>query len=196
MTSFLAAYAAGYAVLRWIVFAAAAVLAIVFAADWLVRTRRIGPFSPVARFVRGSVDPWLAPVERRVVRAGGSPQSAPWWALVAVVVGGIILLSLVQFVGGQLVAATASVSMGGRGIVRLLVSWTFGLLQIALLVRVLSSWVGGSPYSPWLRWAFALTEPVLAPLRRVVPTIGMIDITPIIAYFLLSLLAGLVLGLI
>ena len=194
MNGFLATYAAGYAVLRWIVFVVAALLAVVFVADWLVRTRRIGPFSPVARFVRRSVSPILAPVERRVVRSGGSPQNAPWWALVGVVVGGIVLLSVAQFVGAQIVQAGLSVSMGTRGVVRLLVSWIFGLLQIALLVRVVSSWVGGSPYSPWLRWAYVLTEPILAPLRRIIPTIGMIDITPIVAYFLLRLLASLVIG--
>ena len=195
MTGFITAFAAGYAVLRWVVFAVAVGSALVFVADWLVRTRRIGPFSPVARFVRRSVSPLLAPVERRVVRAGGSPHSAPWWALVGVVVGGIVLLSVVQFVGAQVAQAGLSVSMGARGIAHLVVSWVFGLLQIALLVRVISSWVGGSPYSPWLRWAFALTEPILAPLRRVIPTIGMIDITPILAYFLLRLLASLLLGL-
>jgi YggT family protein len=42
-----------------------------------------------------------------------------------------------------------------------------------------------SPYSPWVRWSFGLTEWLLAPLRRVVPSLGMIDITPIVAYYLL-----------
>jgi YggT family protein len=55
---------------------------------------------------------------------------------------------------------------------------------------VVSSWFGISPYSRWMRWAFTLTEPILAPLRRVIPSIGMIDITPIIAYFVLGLLGA------
>jgi YggT family protein len=45
-----------------------------------------------------------------------------------------------------------------------------------------------------VRWAFVLTEWFMAPLRRVVPSLGMIDITPIIAYFALSILEGVVLG--
>jgi len=64
----------------------------------------------------------------------------------------------------------------------------------ALLVRVLSSWIRVSPHSRWLRWAFVLTEPILSPLRRIVPTIGMIDITPIVAYFVLRLLQWLIVG--
>jgi len=194
VTSLLSAYAVGYTALRLAVFAAAVIAGTACLLSWLVRTRRVSPFSPVARFVRRAVDPLIAPMERRVVRAGGVPTSAPWWALVLVVVGGIVVLSLVQFLFGQLIGATAAATAGPRGIVALVVSWAFGLLQIALIVRVLSSWVNGSPYSPWLRWAFVLTEPILAPLRRIVPSLGMIDITPIIAYFLLRLLQGLVLG--
>jgi YggT family protein len=45
-----------------------------------------------------------------------------------------------------------------------------------------------------VRWAFALTEPILRPLRQIVPTLGMIDITPIVAYFVLYLLENLLLG--
>ena len=77
----------------------------------------------------------------------------------------------------------------------LLVRWTFAILQIALLVRVLSSWFRISPYSPWVRWAYAITEPILRPLRQVIPTIGMVDITPIAAYFLLYLLESFVMRL-
>jgi YggT family protein len=194
VTSLLSAYTVGYAALRLLVFAAAVVAGAACLLSWLVRTRRVSPFSPVARFVRRTVDPLIAPMERRVVRAGGVPTSAPWWMLVLVVVGGIVVLTLVQFVFAQVVGAAAAASSGPRGILVLVVAWTFGLLQIALLVRVLSSWIGGSPYSPWLRWAFVLTEPILGPLRRIVPTIGMIDITPIVAYFLLRILQGLIVG--
>ncbi len=182
-------------VLRPVFFVAALVLAAVCALDWAVRTRRINPFSGIARFIRSTVDPMLAPVERRVVRAGGVPSSAPWGALAAVVLGGIIVLSLLGFVRNQLVNVIVAASGGGRGIYRLVVGLVFAVLQLALIVRVLSSWIRVSPHSPWLRWAFVLSEPILRPLRRIVPTIGMIDITPIIAYFLLRLLASLLLGL-
>ena len=190
MPNFIVAYSAALSVLRVVLLYAAAILAVVFAVDWLVRTRRLSPFGPVARFFRASVDPMLAPVERKVVRAGGTPASAPWWALVLVVVGGIILVELLELIGGQLAALGAAASAGPGGILVFLAEATLGLLQIALLVRVISSWVRISPYSRWIRWAFALTEWLLAPLRRVVPTLGMIDITPIIAYYLIRFVGG------
>jgi YggT family protein len=175
-------------------FAAAAVLTVVCGIDWAVRTRKISPFSGVARFFRSSVDPLIAPVERRIVRAGGVPSSAPWWALAFVVLAGIILITLLGFIRNQLLVVTMAAGAGPGMIFQLLVTWTFAILRIALLVRVICSWIRISPYSPWVRWAFALTEPILRPLRQIVPTLGMIDITPIVAYFVLYLLESLLLG--
>lgn len=175
---------------------AAIVMTVVATVDWAVRTRRISPFNGVARFFRGSIDPLIAPVERRVVRAGGIPSNAPWWALVALILAGIIVISLLGFVRGQLYLLAVASGMGTRGLVRVLVQWAFAILQLALIVRVVISWIRVSPYSRWVRWSFVLTEWLLRPLRQVIPTIGMIDITPIIAYFVLQLIEGVVVGMI
>jgi YggT family protein len=70
----------------------------------------------------------------------------------------------------------------------MLVSWAFTVLRIALIVRVISSWFQISPWSKWIRWSYVLTEWMLAPLRRIVPTIGPVDITPIVAFILLMIL--------
>jgi len=186
----------GMQVLKTALLSAAAVLAVICVVDWAVRTRRISPFNAVARFFRTSVDPFIAPVERKVVRAGGTPASAPLWALVAVVVGGIVIISILDFIRVEIVRATYYSGQGSAGIFRLLVSWTFSILKIALLVRVVSSWLPISPYSKWISWSFRLSEPILAPLRRVVPTLGAFDITPIIAYFLLGLIQSFLLRLV
>jgi YggT family protein len=176
------------AVLRKVFFAAAVLLAVVFAVDWLVRTRRINPFNPVARFFRRSVAPLVAPIEARVVRAGGVPSSAPWWALAAVVVGGILVLQGLEYAVGMVSVMATAGRYGPAGIVRVLVSWLLGLVQIALLVRVIASWFRLSEYSRWIRWAVTLTEPILRPLRAIIPPFGMMDVTPLVAWFLLSLL--------
>ena len=179
--------------LRPVVFAAGALAAIAALGSWAVRTRKIPPFSPIARFLRDRVDPWfVAPMERRLLRAGGTPYAAPWWALAAVVVGGLLLISALGFVRNQ-VAMLAYATQSGS-FLYLLVRWTFGILNVALFARVISSWVGGSPYSKWWRWSYVITEPILAPLRRVVPTIGMFDITILVAYFGLQLLESVILG--
>jgi YggT family protein len=167
-------------------------IAVVFGAicilDWAVRTRKISPFNAVARFCRSTVDPFISPIERKVVRAGGAPASAPLWALAAVVIGGILLLTLLDIVKMEVISSIIASQEGAAGIFHLLVSWTFTILKLALVVRVISSWLPISPYSAWIRWSYALTEPLLAPLRRVVPGMGAIDFTPLIAYFLLNII--------
>ena len=186
----------GVQVLKTVLLSVAVVLSIICVMDWAVRTRKISPFNAVARFFRSSVDPFIAPVERKVLRAGGTPASAPLWALVAVVIGGIILISALDFIRAEVVRAMYFSNQGSAGIFRLLVSWTFSILKIALLVRVVSSWLPVSPYSKWISWSFRLTEPILAPLRRIVPTLGAFDITPIVAYFLLGLIQSFLLRLV
>ncbi|MBL0169372.1 MAG: YggT family protein [Gemmatimonadaceae bacterium] len=180
------------AALRPAVFAVGVLTAVAALASYGVRTRKIPPFSALARFIRERIDPWLiAPMERRLLRAGGTPYAAPWWTLAAVIVGGLLLISGVGFLRDQLAMLAYATQSGS--ILFVLVRWTFGLLQVALFARVISSWVGGSPYSKWWRWSYVITEPILAPLRRVIPNIGMFDITIIVAYFGLQLLESVIL---
>jgi len=110
-----------------------------------------------------------------------------------VVLGGLLLLSGIQFLRDQFLML-AYASQSGAGLVLLLVQWTFSVLRIALFARVIASWVGGGPYSKWWRWSFVLTEWFLAPLRNVIPTIGMIDISVLVAYFGLGIVESLILG--
>ena len=190
MTPFLYWFDAFVRVLRVALFIAVVILAVICLIDWLVRTRRINPFNPIARRMRSTIDPLMAPVERRVVAAGGLPTSAPWWTLVFVVIGTLVLITVLGFIRSQVLTVAISSRAGAGGLLMLLIHWAFSLLRLALIVRVVSSWIRMSPYSPWIRWSFQLTEWFMEPLRRVVPTIGVIDITPIVAYFLLRLLEG------
>lgn len=187
----LGGYAAFLAALRVALFWVAVAAALVCVVDWAIRTRRISPFSGIARFFRSNVDPLMVPIERRIVRAGGKPSAAPFWMLLAVVLGGLLLIFLLQFIG-TLLSEVAYGVRGPREAFRVLVSWTFGILRLALIVRVLASWFPVSPYSRWIRWSVTLTEWMLAPLRAVIPMLGPIDITPLIAFFLLGIVQGLI----
>ena len=180
------------AVLRAVLLAGGAVVGVVAVTGWAVRTRRINPFSGVARFIRSNVDPRLGGVERQVVRVGGHPSATPWWALVAYAVAAALMLAALGMVVDLLREVAIATSYGASGILFLLIRWTFAFLRIALLVRVFSSWFPGLAMRPWVRWSFSATEWMLRPLRNVVPTLGMIDITPIIAYFGLGILQWLI----
>lgn len=173
----------------------AGMFAIFCVIDWLVRTRRVNLFGPLARFSRSKIDPVLEPIERRVLRAGGNPASAPLWALAAVVIGGILLISVLDFLRDEILGLAFALQGGAGGLFKLLVAWTFDFIRIAILVRVVSSWLPISPYSGWIRWSYVVSEPILRPLRQVIPAMGPIDITPIIAYFLIGFLQTAVLRL-
>ena len=171
----------------------ALVLAAVAGVDWLVRTRRLDPFGSVARLFKSSVDPLMMPVERIVVRAGGLPSSAPWWSLVFVVVAGILLISALGFVREQLALVLMALNAGPRGIYRLVVSWLFTVVQLAIVMRVVMSWMHLRPGAWYARWAYTLSEPILRPIRNLIPLVGMIDISPIVAWFLLNIVETLLL---
>ncbi|HEU4562381.1 MAG TPA: YggT family protein [Longimicrobium sp.] len=69
------------------------------------------------------------------------------------------------------------------------------LLQILIIVRVLMSWVV-SPVSrnPIVQLVRNVTDPILEPIRALLPRMGMVDLSPMIAIFLIYLLQSLIAG--
>ncbi len=63
------------------------------------------------------------------------------------------------------------------------------IMTWAIVGRALISWVDPRGSNPVSRFLFELTEPIVGPIRSVVPRIGMIDISPIFAILLLQVLA-------
>jgi len=62
------------------------------------------------------------------------------------------------------------------------------ILWIAILIRVLLTWFPIDPNNPIIRVLFEITEPVLAPFRRVIPRIGMFDLSPLAALLVIQLI--------
>jgi YggT family protein len=60
------------------------------------------------------------------------------------------------------------------------------ILSIAILVRVLLTWFPIDQSNPIIRLLFDVTEPVLAPFRRIIPRIGMFDLSPIAAMLVIQ----------
>lgn len=65
------------------------------------------------------------------------------------------------------------------------------LMTLAILARVLYSWVDPSPFPTNVvkRMLWQLTDPILEPVRRFLPATGMIDLSPIVATVLIQLVA-------
>ena len=179
---------------RVLVIAALVYASAVAVTHWAVRSRRITPFGALPRIMRRASDPVLLPLERRVVRAGGSPQDAPLWLIGIVIAGGLLLLTLVHWLAGFAVTLSVLAESGPRAWARFLVSGLFTLLLVALFVRVIASWFGVSGYRPWMRPVILLTNWILDPIRRVLPPLGMIDFSPLVAWLLLTIVRNFLLS--
>jgi len=68
----------------------------------------------------------------------------------------------------------------------------FTALDLAILARILLSWFRVDPYNRVVQTLYQITEPILAPFRRLIPPIGLIDISPIVALLVLQILQRIV----
>jgi YggT family protein len=76
-----------------------------------------------------------------------------------------------------------------------LVNNLFTLLWVLILVRVVLSWVPGMSHShPAVRVVNQLTSPILDPIRRMLPPVGGLDLSPLLAFMLLKLVQELLIN--
>jgi YggT family protein len=174
--------------LRYLVFAAFATSVLVALASWLVRTRRISPFGALGRTLRTASDPLIRPIETRLVRAGGNPVHAGWWLVVAVAAAGVLLITLWNWLVDIASSVAAAYAAGPRAVIALAVDVVYRIIYVALWVRVLAGWFGYFRYSRWVRPAYALTDWLVEPIRRVLPPAGGFDWSPLAALLALWVL--------
>ena len=65
------------------------------------------------------------------------------------------------------------------------------IYNILIIARVLASWIVRNPYNRLYHFLITITEPVLGLIRRILPPLMGLDLSPIIAFFLLDLLSRL-----
>ena len=79
-----------------------------------------------------------------------------------------------------------------------IISFLFQFYQFLIFIRVLLSWVNPNPYSPMTTHPavlilYRITDPVLEPIRRIIPPIGgMIDLSPVVALIVLEIVRRLI----
>ena len=70
----------------------------------------------------------------------------------------------------------------------------FSALNIAIIGRILMSWVDQAGQMRITQILYEISEPILGPLRRIIPQVGMFDLSPMIAILLLNFLQSLVIN--
>jgi YggT family protein len=134
--------------------------------------------NPIARGILTFTSPLIVPL-RRFLPSIGRLDTAT--VLVALVVQCVIVLVLLAIVRRSAEPAeVALVAMIELAILSL------NLFFFAILIRIILSWVAPGSYNPITALLTTLSEPVLRPFRRLIPSIGGLDISPIFAIVLLQ----------
>ncbi len=72
----------------------------------------------------------------------------------------------------------------------------FQVLIWAIIIRVLLSWFPNiNPDNPLVQLLRSITDPILEPARRIIPSVGMLDISPIVVILLLEVIRNVVVSL-
>lgn len=153
-----------------------------FLLRYLLQAVRADFRNPIAQFIVRLTNPLVLPL-RRVLPPLGRTDTASLVAVLVVQLAAVIVLSLLDG-GGRISAgllfATAAIN---------LVSALLGLYWVALVVYFVLSWVtpAGS-YHPLGRVVGVLCEPILSPLRRIVPPLAGLDLSVLAAFLLIQFL--------
>ncbi len=76
----------------------------------------------------------------------------------------------------------------------LLFNMLFNVIYFLLIIRIILSWFPVNPYSEIVQILYRITDPILAPFRRLPLRIGMIDFSPILAFIAIAFLRNFVVG--
>lgn len=142
-------------------------------------------YNPLSQFIVRATHPLLKPL-RKVIPS----------------VAGLDLASLVLAILVQLVLMALTLMLLGYGLEnppQLLVWSIIGVTALflkvfffALIISVILSWVAQGSHNPTAMLINQICEPLLSPIRRILPSMGGLDLSPIVAFLLLNLIDMLV----
>src|SRR6266481_545248 len=148
----------------------------------------VNPFSALALNIRRLSDPLVNPIRRQLLGFGADPKYAPLIVILLVILSGFFCISLINAVLNMIYGVMYALQMAAPS--ALIGYILYGMLLIySLLIffRIVFSWGNLDYRNPVMRLLVNATEPLMGPLRRVVPPIGIFDISPIVAFILLML---------
>jgi YggT family protein len=145
---------------------------------FLLQAVRADFYNPISQFVVKATNPFLIPIRKVVPGLWGLDFAA-------------IILGLIV----ELIAISLSLLISGYGlpIANIFVWGALGLIGLVLklyfwgiLIMVIASWIAPGNYNPALSLLQQLIEPVMKPIRKMLPDMGGFDISPIIAFLLIQ----------
>jgi YggT family protein len=155
----------------------------------------LNPFAWTSRTVRRLTDVFVMPVRGGLRQVGVEPKFAPLVVILLAIILGYFVYQLADTIGHTIMGVWES---GRRGAVITAVGFLiYGLLSIYLILiiaRVVFSWGQISYRNRIMRFLYNTTEPLLGPLRRMLPPLGWIDISPLVAGLIIMFVRASVAG--
>jgi YggT family protein len=155
----------------------------------LITFADLNPFGWISLTLRRLTDPLVNPMKRVMINIGADPKYTPIVVILIVILLGYFALSISGDVLGIIAILIFAVQSGSLtvligGVLYALLS----LYSLLILLRILFSWVTVSYSNRFMRFLVNVTDPLLLPLRRMISPVGMFDISPIVAFFIIMLL--------
>ncbi len=178
-----------------------AIIAVIVAVIVLIVLRLIAnqvdlnPFGWSARTIRRLTDPLIMPVRRALAGFGVDPKYAPLVTILIAILLGWFSLQLASNIVNTLAGVLSALEK--RAVVPIIGYVLYGLLtfySLLIFIRIIFSWVMVSYSNRLMRFLVNTTEPMLGPLRRIVPPVGTFDISPIVAFIIVWLFQAAIRG--
>ncbi len=149
---------------------------------FILQAVRADFFNPISQFIVRATNPPLVPL-RRVVPGFKGMDMASLVLVVALLIIKVLVVLWLRGYAGPLDPAQLLL-VGLRELASLMLGYAFW----AILVRVILSWVAPDPDNPVVRIVTQVTEPIMAPARKLLPPMGGLDLSPILVLLLLQFL--------
>jgi YggT family protein len=156
------------------------VVCFLFLARLILQACRADFYNPISQGIVKATDPFLKPL-RLVIPGWRNIDSSAFVAAWVFEIIGLVLLVAVK--SQYLPGALHLVGYGLFAVLRLLLS----IYWFALIIVIVLSFVAPGSYHPAAVLLQQVTEPVLAPARRLIPAIGGLDLSPILVFMVLNL---------
>lgn len=150
----------------------------------LLQLTRADFYNPLSQAIVKLTNPALRPLRRYIPAIGQVDTSS------------VLLMVVLQAVNIWLIGALFGARLGLPGMVVVtvgeLLSKLVYLYIFAIIIQAVASWVAPGSYNPVLNLIGALIDPLLRPIRRILPNLGGLDLSPLVAIVLLQLVLMLV----
>lgn len=152
---------------------------------FLLQLVQANPYNQIAQTLVRLTQPVLAPV-RRLLPSGRRVDTA---SIVLMVVLQFVSLALLMLIAGRGLNPAFLMVLSVAELINLLLN----VFLFAIIIRVILSWVNPGAQHPGIELIDNITEPVMAPARRLIPAMGGLDLSPILVIIGIQLLKMLLL---